>query len=260
MNLIASTAPFFLRPVREAFRGISDAGFTGAEVMVTHDENTQGAGKLARAASEFGLAVEAIHTPSLLLTRRVWGKDPIGKVTRAVEMASDVGASVVVAHPPYRWQHGYRAWLEYEMPSLAKRAGVTVAMENMFPVRAGRLKGPGLHDRDLGGYANTTLDTSHAAVAGRHPIEAAAEAGERLSHVHLSNNSGKGWDSHLPVYEGVLPIAGLLDHLAHSGYRGAVSLELDLRRWMDDPAALRDVLRRNREFCAAAVEANLVSC
>jgi len=260
MNLIVSTAPFFLRPVHEAFRCISDAGFTGVEVMVTHDENTQDAGKLARAASEFGLMVEAIHAPSLLLTRRVWGTDPIGKAARAVEMASDVGAKVVVAHPPYRWQHGYRAWLEQEMPSLSERAGVTVAMENMFPMRARKLKGPRLHDHDLGGYANTTLDTSHAAVAGHDPIEAAAEAGERLSHVHLSNNSGKGWDSHLPVYEGVLPIAGLLRQLAESGYGGGVSLELDLRRWMDDPAALRDVLARNRESCTAAVGANLVSC
>ena len=253
MKLIASTAPFFLRPVHEAFRGISDAGFTGVEVMVTHDETTQDAGRLVRAASGFGLTVEAIHTPSLLLTRRVWGPDPVAKVTRAIETASDAGAPVVVAHPPYRWQHGYRTWLDQEMPFLAERAGVTVAMENMFTVRARKLKGPRLHDDDLDGYAKVTLDTSHAAVAGHDPIEAAAESGARLAHVHLSNNSGKGWDSHLPVYEGVLPIAGLLDHLESSGYEGAVSLELDLRRWMDSPAELSAVLRRNKEFCTAAL-------
>lgn len=257
MHLIVSTAPFFLRPVHEAFRRISDAGFEGVEVMVTHDETTQHAVRLARAASEFGLTVEAIHAPSLLLTRRVWGTDPIGKVERAVWMASDIGAPVVVAHPPYRWQRGYRTWLDREMPSLAERAGVAVAMENMFPVRARALKGPRLHDDDLDGYGNVTLDTSHAAVARLDPIEAAIRSDARLAHVHLSGNSGKGWDSHLPVYEGVLPIAALLNHLEDSGYAGAVSLELDLRRWMDDPAALNIVLERNKVFCAAASPAAL---
>lgn len=253
MNLIMSTAPFFLRPVHEAFRRIADAGFSGVEVMVGRDENTQDARLLARAASEYGLTVEAIHAPFLLLTRGVWGADPIGKVTKAVATASAVGASIVVAHPPHRWQADYRTWLNTEMPLLADRAGVTVAMENMFRPRARRLKGPRLHDDDLDAYANVTLDTSHAAVEGHDPIEAADELGDRLSHVHLSNNSGKGWDSHLPVCEGVLPIAALLRRLEDTAYSGAVSLELNLRRWMDDPAALNDLLTRDRDFCADAV-------
>lgn len=249
MNIIMSTAPFLLRPVREAFRHAADAGFTDVEVMVTRDEDTQDAASLFAAASGFGLKVQAIHAPSLLLTRGIWGTDPIGKVSRAIEMSGQLGAPVVIAHQPFRWQRRYEDWLLQEMPAIAHDAGVKVAVENMFTPRVRSLKGPRLHSKALGGYSEVTLDTSHAAVAGSDIVEAALASGDRLSHVHLSNNGGKGWDSHLPVDEGVLPLGDLLEHLQRSGFGGAVSLELDLRRWMEDPRGMNEVLTRNREFC-----------
>jgi sugar phosphate isomerase/epimerase len=68
-------------------------------------------------------------------------------------------------------------------------------------------------------------------------------------HFHLSNNAGKGWDSHLPVDEGVLPIGQLLETAAAEGFPGTLSLELDLRPYLEDGISLREVLIRNREFC-----------
>lgn len=249
MDVIVSTAPFFLRPVREGFRHIADAGFDGVEVMVTRDETTQDPTSLFAAASEYGLRVHAVHAPFLLLNRWVWGSDPIGKVARSVEMAGQLGAPVVIAHPPYRWQGRYARWLVEEAPGIAAEAGVTVAVENMFPARLGPVPGPTLHRRSLDEHRNVTLDTSHAAVAGDDLLDVTESFGERLTHVHLSNNGGRGWDSHLPVDEGVLPLGALLRRLDGSGYAGAVSLELDLRRWMSDAAGMRAVLERNRTFC-----------
>ena len=63
--------------------------------------------------------------------------------------------------------------------------------------------------------------------------------GERLRHVHLSDNAGKGWDSHLPPGEGVLDLDGFLRELAASEFAGTVSLEVDLRKRLADPARLR---------------------
>ena len=71
-KLIFSTAPFFRRPVREAFRHAAEAGFESVEVMVTGDPYTQEAHLLAPMAKEFGLGIEAIHAPFLLITRRVY--------------------------------------------------------------------------------------------------------------------------------------------------------------------------------------------
>ncbi|MBI3649203.1 MAG: hypothetical protein HY240_10720, partial [Actinobacteria bacterium] len=70
-------------------------------------------------------------------------------------------------------------------------------------------------------------------------------------HVHLSDNAGRGWDSHLPLGEGVLPIDDFLDDLASSRFGGSVTLEVDLRRHMGDRSRVLDVMRADRERCEA---------
>src|SRR5205823_4054808 len=74
------------------------------------------------------------HAPFLLITRRVWGTDPIGKIYRAVQLAEQVEAPLVVIHPPYKWQYRFRRWIEKSLAEFSARTGVTVAVENMFPV------------------------------------------------------------------------------------------------------------------------------
>ncbi len=106
---------------------------------------------------------------------------------------------------------------------------------------------------ELEGFPDVTLDTSHLAVSGIDPVEAAARLGDRLAHVHLSNNAGKGWDSHLPLDEGVLDLGPFLEALAARGFRGAISLEIDLRDHLDDDQALRGILSRNRDLCEAGL-------
>jgi sugar phosphate isomerase/epimerase len=129
-----------------------------------------------------------------------------------------------------------------------------VAIENMFPLRLRGDVGLRFHAAqdfdDIKRYPNLVLDTSHAAVAGLDIREALRRYRDQIRHIHLSNNAGRGWDSHLPVdQEGVLPLAEFLDDLVADGYQGNVSLELDLRPWLQDERQLRDVLVRNREFC-----------
>jgi sugar phosphate isomerase/epimerase len=253
-KLIFSTAPFFRRPVREAFRHAADAGFDAVEVMVTGDPYTQEAHLLKPMAKEFGVEIEAIHAPFLLITRRVWGTEPTGKIYRAVHLAEEVGAPLVVIHPPYRWQVRFRRWVEDNLAEFSARTGVTVAVENMFPIRLRGERGVRFHStqgfEDLERFPYLVLDTSHAAVSGLDIRDTYKQYRDQIRHIHLSNNAGKGWDSHLPVYEeGVLPLADFLDDLVGDGFAGNISLELDLRAWMRDEEALRDVLIRNREFC-----------
>jgi sugar phosphate isomerase/epimerase len=256
-KLVLSTAPFFRRPLRDALRHAADAGFRAVEIMVTHDPSTQEPHLLRSQAADFGLEVHAIHAPFLLLTRRVWGPEPMGKVYRAVHLAEEVGAPVVVVHPPYRWQVRYRRWLETNLEEFTARTGVTVAVENMFPIRLGD-RGVMFHAaqefEELQRYPDLALDTSHAAVSNHDIGDFYRTYRSKLRHVHLSNNAGKGWDSHLPVYQdGVLPLAEFLKELSADGFAGAVSLELDLRSWLHDDQALHEVLVRNREFCEAAM-------
>jgi len=251
--LACSTGSFYTRPVREAFERISAAGFGSVEVMVTRDPGTQDPRCLRALSDAHGLAIRAIHAPFLLMTRKVWGTDPVHKIHRSIELAQQAGAPLVVVHPPYRWQAGYRRWVDERLPGLAERAGVKVAVENMFPIRGPGSRGVTLHARqtleDLGRFTHVVLDTSHAAVAGFDLVDAYGKLRDRLVHIHLSNNTGRGWDSHLPVDRGILDIDGFLDHLAVEGFSGTITLELDLRRYLDDGNALHRLLVGNREFC-----------
>jgi sugar phosphate isomerase/epimerase len=245
----------FSKPLDDVFPLVAETGFDGIEIMVTKDPDTREPERLRGLVEETGVPIEAIHAPFLMMTRRVWGRDPIGKIDRAVELAEAVEAPLVVVHPPYRWQAAYRRWLRDELPSIADRTHVRVAVENMFPLRLRGRKVGAFHAirtlEDLEGFGHVVLDTSHAAVAGLDLLDALERLGERLAHVHLSNNAGRGWDSHLPLDEGVLPIDAFLEALAASGYAGAISLEIDLRRHLDDPQALRRTLAASRERCAA---------
>jgi sugar phosphate isomerase/epimerase len=257
-RLLFSTAAFFARPLADTFRLVADCGYTGVEVMVTKDPASQDGVTMRTLAREHGLAIGAIHAPSLLLTRRVWGSDPVGKIDRAILEARDAGVTLVVMHPAYRWQTSYRRWLRDELPTLEAETGITVGIENMFPVHVGSHPLM-LHANqdldDLEGIPHLVLDTSHAAVAKHDLVDVRRRFDSRLRHVHLSDNAGRGWDSHLPPGQGVLEIDPFLDDLVASGFDGTISLEVDLRRYLTEPVKLHDILVRMRE----RVEARLAN-
>ena len=248
-----STISVFSRPLEQAFALIAETGFGGVEIMVTSDPDTRDAARIRGLSEDHDLPVVAVHAPFLLVSRRVWGRDPVGKIERAVELALRVAAPVVVVHPPYRWQAAYRRWLDESSPAAAKAWGVRIAVENMFPLRVRGRSVARFHARqsleDLERFEAVALDTSHLAVAGLDPVETIGRIGDRIAHVHLSNNAGRGWDSHSPLDEGVLDLGRVLETLVARGYRGAVSLEIDLRNHIKDEAALRSVLTRSREIC-----------
>ncbi len=252
-RLLISTAPFFRMPLREAFGHAARAGFEGVEVMVTSDPATQDAAAIRALSDEFGLTVASLHAPMLLLTRRVWGTEPLEKIYRSTQVARQAGIPLVVVHPPYKWQVRYRRWVSRSLAEYSARAGVTIAVENMFPLKLRGDRGLRFHAsqefEDLDHFAHLVLDTSHLAVAGIDLLEAYRRYRTKVVHFHLSNNAGKGWDSHASVDEGVLNVGALLEAIAADRFAGTLALELDLRKWLDDPEALQELLVRNRTFC-----------
>ncbi len=249
-KVLFSSAAFFARSLEDTFRLVAEAGYEGVEVMVTKDPASQDPRQMRALADANGLTIGALHAPSLLLTRKVWGTDPVGKIDRALEVAHQAGIPVVVTHPPFRWQWNYRRWIEEHLPNLSPEGDITLAIENMFPLRMGE-RGVTFHSNqdldELEGLPDLVLDTSHAAVAQHDLVEVRRRFGGRLRHVHLSDNAGRGWDSHLPPGEGVLDLDAFLASIAGNGYRGSVSLEVDLRRYLTDADRLLDVMIGMRE-------------
>ena len=249
--VLAATGPFFMFSLEETFELIAEAGFDGAELMITQDRLSQDPHRLGALAARYGVPVPAVHGPFLVATWLVFGTDPKGKIDRCVRFAETAKVSTVVIHPPYRWQTAYASWLDDAIPRIREETGVTIAVENMFPVnvngRALRFFS-GTMPAELGRWPCLTLDTSHLAAAGGDLMAAWEELADRVVHLHVSNNDGRGRDTHGLLDRGVLPVPEFLEEVGAGRFGGAVTLELDVRTWADDRPALLEVLRENLDI------------
>jgi sugar phosphate isomerase/epimerase len=246
--VLAATGPFFMFSLEETFELIAEAGFDGAELMIMQDRLSQDPHRLGALAARYGVPVPALHGPFLVATWLVFGTDPKGKLERCVRFAETAKVSTVVIHPPYRWQTAYADWLDEAIPRIREQTGVTIAVENMFPInvngRALRFFS-GTAPSELSRWPSLVLDTSHLAVMGGDLMAAWEELSDRVAHLHVSNNDGRGRDTHGLLGRGVLPLPEFLEEVGASRFSGAVTLELDVRTWADDRPALLDVLREN---------------
>jgi sugar phosphate isomerase/epimerase len=231
-----STASVFPERVPDAFEAAARLGFDGVEIMVSADPISQDVDVLRRLADYHGVPVLAVHAPCLLITQRVWGREPWGKLTRAREVAEKLGAKVVVVHPPFRWQREYVKEFENGLTRMGEETDVLFAVENLYPL------GP---RTDVAAWApnwnpveldcpHATLDLSHTAVSGSDALEMAEQLGDRLAHVHLADGTKPGLpDEHLIPGRGTQPCAELLQRLGESRYGGIVVLEVSTRRAAD---------------------------
>src|SRR5215472_18400522 len=228
-----STASVFPDRVPDAFEIAARLGYDGLEVMVSADAVSQDVDVLRRLADYHGMPVLALHAPCLLVTQRVWGREPWGKLVRSKEVAEELGARVVVVHPPFRWQRDYARDFTEGLARMSEESDIVFAVENMYSLRAG--------GAEVAPYAphwnpvrmdtpHVTLDLSHTAVSGSDAIAMAEELGGRLAHVHMADGTGLPKDEHLVPGRGTQPCAPLLRKLAADGYSGTVVLEVNTRR------------------------------
>jgi len=241
--LALSTASVYPESVRTGFELARELGYDGVELMVWSDRVSQDIPAVARLAEAAGVPVVAVHAPCLAVTQRVWTADPVERLRRSVVAAGDLGARTVVIHPPFRWQRRYAATFADEVRRAEEHADVAVAVENMFPVTRGGLRGvpysPGF-DPTAVGHRHYTLDLSHTAASGSDPLAMLDRMGAGLAHVHLADGSGGARDEHLVPGRGAQPCAEVCQRLAASGFVGAVVLEVSTRRCRtrDERAAL----------------------
>lgn len=251
-RIICSTGTFWMWPLDRTFGTLREAGFDAAELMVTRDPRTQSAEAPAKIAAKEGIEIVALHAPMLVVTRRVWGPNFLKIIERSTSVARDLGADVVVVHPPYVWEMQYQRWLMTQLDRFSADNGIAIAIENMFrlwlrgaPVRGHRWVSPA----DLERFTQLTLDTSHCGVDGYDILEALDRLRGRLAHIHLSDSHGDHRDSHAFPGEGQLPLKDFVRMLPEVGYQGSLSLELDVRPHIDRPSKLAEELVRAREFC-----------
>ncbi|WP_182525579.1 sugar phosphate isomerase/epimerase family protein [Nocardioides dongkuii] len=252
-----STSSVYPESSAHAFGYAAEIGYDAVEVMVGIDALSQQTSAVKQLSDHHGLPVSAVHAPCLLFTQRVWGTEPWGKLERSAEMAHEVGAAVVVVHPPFRWQREYAAGFVDGIAALEESTGIAFAVENMYPWRASQKRGMEMYlpgwDPSAEPYANTTIDLSHAAIAQSDPVAMAERLGGRLRHVHLTDGTGSAKDEHLVPGRGSTGAAAFLAHLAGAGFAGEVVVEINTRRCgsrEERAADLRESLEFAREHFA----------
>jgi sugar phosphate isomerase/epimerase len=248
--LAISTGPLWRLELPRAFEILKAAGAEGVEIMVTQSPETQSPNELEQLAERHDLPIVAVHAPQLLLTRTVFSTNPLEKVRRTAELCKAIGVQTIVLHPPYMWQPRYALWAVHELEDAFQDEGTTITMENMFPVHVGQRR---LRFHRFGGldglqrFRNVTLDTSHLAVAELDIVEAYRRLADRIVHVHLSDNRGKGRDSHAPLGEGTLPIPDFVRALDHPRLR-SIALEIEPGPQTQDPSELERLFGESLEL------------
>jgi sugar phosphate isomerase/epimerase len=250
--ILCSTGSFWTFELEEALDAIAEAGFKEIELMVTRDPSTHEPELPAKLTEERDLKIRAIHAPFLVITKTVWGLDPVEKIQRGREMCAALGCESMVVHPPYLWERAYARWLKHECRDYSAETGITVCVETMYPrwVAGRKLRAYRWLDvRELAASVPfVAMDTSHVTVARQDILDVASVVGPKLKHLHLSDNAGDGRDGHLEFGQGILPIERFLTELRRARYGGVVSLEISLRRYVENRAGLVPMLRRNREY------------
>ncbi|WP_330184639.1 sugar phosphate isomerase/epimerase [Nocardia sp. NBC_01503] len=262
-----SSASVYPENTEAAFRYAAELGYDGVELMVWAEPASQSISTVQSFMHKYGMPVLAVHAPCLLISQRVWGSDPIAKLTRSVHTAEALGAATVVVHPPFRWQRRYADGFAAQVAELENASPVAVAVENMFPMRVDTLFGRGggsvkrlerrggpgpsittfspSFDPTDTGFRHYTLDTSHTATAGVDPLVLARRMASGLTHLHLADGRGAATDEHLIPGEGTQPVAELCEMLLANDFGGQAVIEVNTqpaRTTMDRAAMLNRAL------------------
>jgi len=232
-DIVLSTASFF-PDTQLGFRMAAECGYDGVEVMVNHDRRSQSVTAVRGLADHYGVPIVSVHVPCLVVSQHVWGWNPELKLRRSVEMATAVGADVVVVHPPFRWQRGYAEGFARLVGILdGADEGPRIAVENMFTVQAfGRRVDPYrcTEDPALGDFSALTLDTSHVGAARQDLMDLYRSMRGRVHHLHLSDSTATRGDEHLPPGTGILPLGDLATAMVADDFGGRVVLEMAVSR------------------------------
>jgi sugar phosphate isomerase/epimerase len=257
---------FPVRPVMEELDAVARLGFDYLELTLDPPEahfsriRSQAEGiRQTLGARGMGLVC---HMPTFVhiadLTESI-RKASLGEVLSSLEVAAELEAEKIVLHPAF--PSGLAVFVrelsrQYAGESLdvivvrSRQLGLRLCLENMFP-RCLTYFEP-IHFKtvfDIYPDIQLTLDMGHANIddpGGRRVLDFIRRFGDRIGHLHASDNLGKR-DDHLSIGRGNIDFRKILSELKKAGYDETVTLEI----FSTD----RRELERGRERFADLLEA-----
>ena len=271
-------------PQETAVQMIAEAGFDAVDLSMFEGDGTrwifedgfEGRMKgLLAVANANGVYFNQAHAPfpSYVVGNEEYNAHIRPKLIRSIEVAGLAGVKNIVIHPvvfPAR-QKEQNLQMYNELLPVAKRAGVKIAIENMWgrDSRSGVIVPNVCSAADeLADYVDSLdpdwftvcLDIGHVGLVHEYETPFIRTLGaKRLTCVHIHDNDYIH-DSHTCPFTGELPWNEIASAFAEIGYRGDITLEADnflakklpLRLY---PAGLRFMAAAGRELIRMIEEA-----
>jgi sugar phosphate isomerase/epimerase len=232
-------------PVLDEIAAFAGLGFDYLELamdppMAHHRILHAARGSIRKALKSSGLGL-VCHLPTFLSTADLTESvrlASIAEMRQSMEVAAELGCDKVILHPSMASGMGVFILDEVKrhafdflatMAASAERLGVAICLENMFP-----RYGIGVEPDDFGEIFDRfpslglTLDTGHANIGdrrGRRLKGLVSRFGQRIGHIHISDNRGRH-DDHLAVGQGSVNFADLVHRLKTVGYDDTITLEV----------------------------------
>lgn len=255
-----------IRPVLKELEVIAALGFDYMELTMDsprahHSVILKQKQKILAALDRHGMRL-VCHLPTFVstadLTTRL-REASVRETLEALEVAASLQPLKVVLHPSMIVGlsvlviHQAR---EYAMKSLsviadkAEALGIDLCLENLFPQSHSLVEPEDFIEVfERFPYLKMTLDTGHANIGdrgGRRALDFLRRFGDRIGHVHASDNFGKE-DNHLPIGVGMIDFPKIMKALRRISYNDTITLEVFSRD--------KDYLRISREKLAAMAAA-----
>jgi sugar phosphate isomerase/epimerase len=236
---------FPIRPVLDEIHSIGALGFDYLELAMDPPEAhwetlRQERGAIREALDHYGMGLVChlptfVHTADLTASIREASRH---EVDQALIVASELGAEKVVLHPSFVGGLGrsvpdlVRRYALESLDAIARQAtawGSRICLENLFD----RLT-PFSTIQEFEAIFERwpqlamTIDVGHAFIDGRgmaHVLDLIRVFGDRLGHVHISDNLGRR-DDHLAVGDGDINFRVLISALQRIAYDDTITLEI----------------------------------
>jgi sugar phosphate isomerase/epimerase len=219
-------------------RGVGEFGYDGVELYalegarLTPDLLRDRLPELRRALA--GTEIASINSwASLTSSMSADGADPEAQVVAAMELAADLGCSMVKsfggAFPddqPAEAAIDHVAAAANRLADDARRTGVRLVIETHDGFCLGQTLAAVLAQVPDDDWVGALWDVHHPYRMGESVTDTDALIGARVRHVHVKDavRAGDGW-SFLRLGEGELPVQPMLAALAARGYDGYVSVD-----------------------------------
>jgi inosose dehydratase len=246
---------FYLTPgdILQTLREIAGAGYEGVELFDGNLAEFAGEPEVLRAAlDDAGLALVAVYSGANLVFAEILAEE-LWRIRKACEWASALGAEYLVVgggarrvEPAGDADYSRLALALDEVASIAEGHGLEASFH---PHLTTIVESPDQVERALGASRiGFCPDTGHLQAGGGDPVQLVRDYRDRIPYVHMKDIDAQG--TFVPLGDGVLDVAGVLDVLRETGYDGWIMVETD--GWPGDPGeGARRSIATLRELLAA---------